>query len=177
MSALEANMKTSNLQIIFVVLTLLMAANAFSEANPQASKASGKTFAIYPMKMGMPKDGGCMDYYGECALLLADKPAMTIKNVSYRIIHDEKPGFVIQLSKQEQSALKKVSKENVGKQLAIVYNQTIIHAPKVRMAIESEQLKMTFCNKRNFNVVLASLQNTLEENFKDAYDCGCSKDK
>lgn len=143
-------------------------------ANEPVATASGQSFLIYVAKGGKTGDPKCHDYYGDCLLFTSDKPLMSITDIKFaKLSGGEKPGVIIYLSDKERTSLKELSRAYLGQQLAIVYKGIVVHSPRVRTIIDSSELKMTFCNRRNYDVVLRSLAGEMKDDFNKEYDCKC----
>jgi len=167
-------MKTNSLLLLVAVLCGSMA-----YAKEPLVTATGKVFHIYSVTAGKKGDRTCRNYYGDCLVFSSDKPVMSIAGVTFeKLSGQDKPGIIINLNAKERASLKEVSKSHLGQQIAIVYKDVIIHSPKIKTIIDSDQLQMTFCNKRNYEVVIKSLEGDIDGNdavFKKEYDCDCTE--
>ncbi len=161
----------------FCILSACTGGKKAGEPSDKVLKAEGITFSVYPIKAGVKGDPRCRKYYGDCVFFGTDNPIMTLTGFEYTKISAKKPGLMIHLGKKERQELHRATQKYLGTQLAIVYNQVILHAPKIKTVIDSDKLQMTFCNRRNYKVILSVLQGALIEDFSKEYDCGCAKDK
>lgn len=127
------------------------------------SIAEGKSLSIYSVKNENPKSTpDCFNYYGECVVLGENEPLLVINDFTYEIIDAEKPGFVIFLSNDEQEKLHTISKNLVGKKMALALEENILHIGKVKRVIDSDRLQVTFCNKRNYQTILSYFSGELK---------------
>lgn len=112
------------------------------------------SLSIFPVKdENTTSHPDCYNYYGKCVILGSDIPLLILENFDYSEFSDKKPGFIIYLNELNQLLLKQVSKELIGKKMAITLQQNILHIGKVKSVINSDSLQLTFCNRRNFYTI------------------------
>ncbi|MFA6434373.1 MAG: hypothetical protein WCW52_06730 [Elusimicrobiales bacterium] len=146
-------------------------------ANERYEKAAGKTILVYQAAEGSPGDKKCMDFVGTCIVLQTPEPAMQLNGFEFKPHITNSPEkhnqLELLLNREQSLSFEKLSEicVNKGQRIAFVYQNKILHAPKVRTKLQTRGVVLDFCNPQIFKIVLASLRGQLPP----AYDF--SKDK
>jgi hypothetical protein len=80
--------------------------------------------------------------------------------------------IAIMLDERQSLELETVSEKYAGEgeRLAIVYDQKILHAPKLRCKIKTDMVIIDFCNPQLYKIVLAVLRGEMPPNYSFTTD-------
>jgi hypothetical protein len=149
-------------------------------AKRSASHARDIHFLLYPAVEGAVGQKNCSDFFGRCMLFQTPEPVLEITDFDFKpvpspsaLMHNR---IEISLSDSQSTALRDVTKRfgGEGKNLAIVYNGKIVHAPKIRGEITTSSVVLDFCNPHLYEIMLATLQGKIPPNYDFTKDKDCS---
>lgn len=162
-----------------IVILLLVIIPVMVHAEEKSEKAQGKTFSLYPAIEGKLGDKNCKDFYGRCMLYQMDKPVLELTNFYFKLSPRRTPSdhsqINIVLTKKQSADFEKVSEKysGNGKRLAIVFENKILHAPKLKSKIKTDVLVIDFCNDHLYQILSDILRGKIPSNYNFAEDNMC----
>lgn len=131
--------------------------------------AQGKSFFLYPAVCGNDGDKNCQNFYGDCLYFQTPNPVMQLRDIKFQAIAHKNANnqIAILLDEKQSLELEKISEKYAGEGelLAIVYEQKILHAPKLRCKIKTDRVVIDFCNPRLYEIVLAVFRGQMPPNY------------
>jgi hypothetical protein len=163
---------------IFLIFIIMFSGIVYSTSNYE--KVIGKNFNLYPAIEGKIGDKNCKDFFGSCMIFQTDNPVLALKDFQFKVFPKNSSNSHNQIhilldetqSKEFERITEKYSGD--GKRLAIVYENKILHSPKLRSKIKSNAIIIDFCNEHLFNILLASFQGKVPPDYKFSDDQKCN---
>ncbi|MBF0315811.1 MAG: hypothetical protein HQK50_08035 [Oligoflexia bacterium] len=124
--------------------------------------ATGDHFEIYPVKVSKnahkSSSKECFEYGKECLLPLTKDPALVVKDFDFQKVVGERAGIKFFLNEKDAKALTLLTQKYFNTRLAIVHNNKVITAPKIKSILSDQNFEITFKSKAGFEKVLKQLQ-------------------
>jgi hypothetical protein len=159
---------------VLLLMTVICTCGCYGE---KVERAAGKTLSVYSAIEGKTGNKKCVDFLGACILLQTAEPTFQLSGFEFRVHIADSPGthnrIELFFNERQSAAFEKLSEEcsGEGKRIAFVYQNKVLHAPRVKSKIKAKGVVLDFCNAQVFKIVMASLRGELPP----AYDF--SKDK